>query len=187
VKIAKNLNLVIPIDLGDGVAYIHSTPISRLVYEQFYAVISKTFTRIFTEGFGTITGSRVAYLILKDVSNETNEWQKVENGLINEIYRLSNVVMLKENGWVTLPLQTIINQKSLDENDIADIIGELVFFTCVSWVQKRSGIQETLTAINGLWGSLITSLDCMEYKNSLTILTEKENTGEMEKTSSPIY
>ena len=186
-NINRALNLVIPVELGDGVAYVHSTPISRVIYEQFYLVISKTFTRIFTEGFGTITGSRVAYLILKDVASETNQWSQVENGLINEILRLSNVVILKDSGWATLPLQTVVSQKLIDENDIADIIGELVFFTCVSWVQKRSGTQETLTAVNGLWGSSITSLDCTEYKNSLQTLTKEENTGEMENTSSPIY
>ena len=72
-KINRALNLVIPVELESGTVYIHSTPISREVFEEFYLVISKTFTRIFTEGLGAIGGARIANLMLRDVAKETNQ------------------------------------------------------------------------------------------------------------------
>ena len=176
-KIAKNLNLVVPIGDEDNRMYVHSTPISRVVFEEYFLVISKTFTAIFSEGLGAITGSRIASLMLRQVAQEIGQWEKVQKGLLNEINRLTNVVMLGDNGWTSLPLQHLLDKKMLSEDDVFDIQGELIFFTCVHSVNKRNQIEEMMNASNGLWGSSVTSLTCTEYLTSLPTSTEVENTG----------
>jgi hypothetical protein len=184
VKIAKNLNLVVPIGDDGNRMFVHSSPISRLVFEEYFLVISKTFTAIFSEGLGAITGSRIANLMLRQVAQEMGVWDKVQKGLLNEINRLTNVVMLGDTGWTSLPLQHLLDNKMLSEDDIFDIQGELIFFTCVHSVNKKNQIEEMMNAANGLWGSSVTSLTCTEYLTSLPTLTEAENTGETATTSS---
>jgi len=186
-KINRALNLVIPIDSEKGQLFVHSTPISREIFEQYFLVISKTFAAIFSEGLGAIAGTRVAYLMLKQVSENMGVWNGtsgVKAGLVNEIIRLSNVMMPSTKGWKSIPLHTAIEKEIIDKETLAEIEGELVFFTSVSMMNKRNQIASIMDTVNGLWGSQITSLDSMEYMSSLTTLTEVENTGEMEITSS---
>lgn len=185
-RIKKSLNLVIPIDYEKGgKMYVHSTPISREIFEQYFLVISKTFANIFSQGLGAISGPRVAYLMLKQTSTDLGIWDGetgVFNGLVKEIVRLSNVVIPDKNGWKTIPLHTAITKNMLDEETIAEIEGELVFFTCVSKMNKPTQAEVIMETVNGLWGSLITSLDCMEFKNSLTTSNSEESIGETEST-----
>ena len=187
-QIKKSLNLVIPVDYEKGgKIYVHSTPITREVFEQYFLVISKTFANIFSQGLGAISGPRVAYLMLKQTSIDLGIWEGesgVFNGLVKEIIRLSNVVMPGKDGWKTLPLHTVIAKGLIDEETVAEIEGELIFFTCVSKMNKPAQAEIIMETVNGLWGSLITSLDCTAFKNSLATLNEVENTGEMENTLS---
>ena len=130
-KINRALNLVIPIDSEKGQLYVHSTPISREIFEQHFLVISKTFASIFSQGLGAICGSRIAYLMLKQTAEDMGIWNGVSGvkaGLVNEIIRLSNVVMPSSKGWKTIPLYTAIEKGNLDSETIAEIEGELIFF-----------------------------------------------------------
>jgi len=183
-KINRALNLVIPVGDEDNRIYVHSTPISRLVFEEHFLVISKTFTAIFAEGLGAVSGPRIANLMLRQVAQEMKQWEKIQKGLINEIVRLTNVIMLTDNGWTSIPFQSVLDKKLLDEDDISEIQGELIFFMCVSSVNKRNQIEDMMTAVSGLWGSQLTSLTSTEYLASLPTLTPTENIGEMENTSS---
>lgn len=183
-KINRALNLVIPIDGG---GYVHATPISREVFEQYFLVISKTFANIFSQGLGAIAGPRVAYLMLKKTAEDMGVWSGnngVANGLINEIVRLSNVVYPDENGWKTLPLHTAVMKEVIDEDTFREIEGELVFFTCVSMMNKRNQVEPIMETVNGLWGSQTSSLNFTEFQNSLMTLTEEGSSGEMETISS---
>jgi len=181
-KINRALNLVIPVELENGMAYVHSTPIAKVVFEEYYLVISKTFTRIFSEGLGAVGGARIAHLMLKEVAG--NDWDRVQKGLINEIYRLSNVMAIGKNGWQSLPLQTAVDKGIISDDDLSDILGELVFFMCVSSVNKKSQIEDMMSAVNGLWGSLTTQLDCTAFMSSLPTSTVEDSIGEMESISS---
>src|SRR5215831_13634119 len=109
VRISRSLNLVVPVDTEAGTIYVHSTPISRDVFERYYLVLSKTFAQIYQEGLAAIAGPRVGFLLLRDVAQNTrgtngapNAWEGtdgVANGLINEIRRLTNVIMPGPAGW----------------------------------------------------------------------------------------
>lgn len=181
-QIKSNLNLVIPVDYDKGgQIFVHSTPISREVFENYFLVISKTFADIFSQGLGAISGPRVAYLMLKHTAKNIGVWDGpagVKSGLINEIIRLTNVHLPDEKGWKTIPLQVAVSRGIIDEETMAEIEGELVFFTCVSKMNKKNQAKDIMETVNGLWGSLITSLDCMEYKTFLQTSTEAESTGE---------
>lgn len=184
-RINKALNLIIPITSENGeTMYVHSTPISRDVFEQFYLVIAKSFANIFSQGLGAIAGPRIAYLMLKKTSEDLGEWDLVERGFINEIIRLSNVAFVGDNGWETLPLNTALEHKKIDKETFDDIEGELVFFTLVSLMNKKNQIQAIMDTVNGLWGSKVKSLDFTEFTNSLQTSTTEESIGVTESTSS---
>ena len=140
-KLNKALNLVIPVETDNGIIYVHSTPISRAIFEQYFLVISKTFSGIFSHGLGALAGPRIAYLMLKQTAQELGMWegqQGVEKGLINEIIRLSNIVITGENGWETIPLDTAIKHGKIDSDTLSEVEGELVFFTCISCMNKAN-------------------------------------------------
>lgn len=186
-RIDKKLNLVIPVNYEKGGnIYIHSTPISRDVFEQYFLVISKTFSALYAHGLSAIAGPRISYLMLKKTAEDLGMWEGptgVKAGLLNEIFRLTNVSIPGKEGWKSLPLYTVIAKEMLDEDTIAEIEGQLVFFTCISTMHKREDIPTFLEPI-GLWGSETTSLDATEFTTSLKTLTEAENIGETETTSS---
>jgi hypothetical protein len=183
-RISKTLNLVIPVETDGGVVYIHSTPVSRDVFEQFFLVISKTFAGIFSQGLGALGGPRIAYLMLKKTAKDLGEWETVEKGFIEEIIRLSNVAFVGDSGWETLPLKTALLHNKIDKETFDDIEGELVFFTLVSLMNKKNQIEAIMDTVNGLWGSQLESLSFTEYTTSLQTSTTDESIGETESISS---
>ena len=180
--IKKSLNLVIPIDREEGgQIFVHSTPISREIFENYFLVISKTYADIIDHRLGVLSGPRVAYLMLRQISKDMGVWDGesgVYAGLVNEIVRLSNVLIPGSNGWKTVPLHTAIMQQLIDEDTISQIQGELIFFMCVSKVSRADQAKTIMEAAAALLGLQITSLDCTEYKTSLPTLTEIESSGE---------
>jgi len=187
-RINKALNIVIPVEYEKGgQIFVHSTPISREIFEQYFLVISKTFASIFSQGLGAVAGPRVAYLMLKQTAEDMGVWMGdtgVKNGLVNEIIRLTNVLVPGKKGWQSLPFYTAIEKEILDVDTVAEIEGELIFFTCVSMMNKKNQVEGIMETVGGLWGSQITSLNFMEFTASLKTSTEVENTGEMATTSS---
>lgn len=187
-RINKALNLVIPIEWEKcGQIFVHSTPISRDIFEQYFLVISKTFAAIFSQGLGAIAGPRIAYLMLKKTAEDMGVWagpSGVGVGFMAEVIRLSNVMIPDKKGWKSIPLQSAIDKEIIDPETVAEIEGELVFFTCVSMMNKKAQVEPIMETVNGLWGSQITSLNSTEFTNSLRTSTEEENTGETAITSS---
>jgi hypothetical protein len=183
-KINRALNLVMPIDTDTGKVFVHSVPISREVFETYFLVMSKVFAAIFSQGLGAVSGPRIAYLMLQQIATEMGQWEDVKKGLINEIVRLSNVAYLTDKGWQSLPLYTALQQGILSEDDRHDIEGELIFFTLVASMNKRGQILAIMTAVNGLWGSDVSSLDFTAFKNSLPTSTPDDNSGETPTISS---
>jgi len=185
-KIDKRLNLVVQVETGEGVIYVHSTPVSREVFEQYFLVISKTFAAIISEGLSFISGPRVAALMLKKIATEAGVWEGrdgVSNGLMAEIRRLSNVVIPSETGWRTVPLQDAIDKKLLDEADVAEVEGLITFFICASAMSRKNEIRSVLERM-ALWGSSITSLNSTEFAASLPTSTPEETSALPENTSS---
>src|SRR6266566_2751167 len=72
-QISRNLNLIAPLDTERGTVYIHSTPISRAIFEKYYKVLSKTYSALYTDGYAhaAISGPRIAAMLLKDTALAT--------------------------------------------------------------------------------------------------------------------
>lgn len=189
-KINRAMNLVVPVETELGTAYIHSTPISKEIYKEHFFILSKTFAMIFSEGLGVVSGPRIAYLMLEKIATDmkiapdTNAWEGahgVRNTLVSEIIRLSNFVYPVEGkGWETKPLDVALDGGIVD---LDEVIGELVFFTCVSAINKSDQARGLMEAVAGLWNSATTSLSLMAWIDSLATSKPPASSGETVNTS----
>lgn len=186
-RIDKRLNLVVPIEGDSGTTYVHSTPISRETFEKYVFPISKTLSVLYGEGLTVFAGPRVAALMLKQVSQTAGMWEGdegVNNGLLTEIRRLSNVVLMGESGWETVPYQDAVSKGRLDADDIAEVEGQIVFFTCISCIHRKREIPLLLDGVAEVWSTQSTSLNVTEWANSLPISTADASSGAMATPSS---
>jgi len=185
-QISKALNLVIPVESESGMLYVHATPIQKETYREHFLVLSKTFAALFGEGLGVVAGPRIAYLLLEKVAKESGVWEGangVKNDLIRTIIHGANVaVPIDGKGRELLPLYTALEKGFLERDDV---LGELVFFTCVCAINKPMQANVTMTAATGLWSSALTSSGATDWMASLPTLTDDESTGATATTSSP--
>ncbi|HDQ6569781.1 TPA: hypothetical protein QBF19_003155 [Escherichia coli Ou:H7] len=184
-KIARNLNLIIPVRTEKGNGWIHATPISKEVFKEHFFILSKTFSAIFSEGLGVVAGPRVAFLMLERISRESGIWDDdkgVRNTLVNEIIRLANLVYPVEGkGYDTIPLDMALEREIVELDDVA---GELVFFTCVSSINSPEQAKGTMDVVNGIWSTQCSSLNLTEWIASLPTLKSAASSGATANTSS---
>jgi hypothetical protein len=174
------MNLVIPIDDGGTTLYVHSMPISREVFERYFLPISRAFNMIYTQGLGTAAGPRVAALTLKQVSIELGLWDGdagVQNGLMNEIKRLANVVSLTPNGWQSVPYEQAIKENMLSDDIASEVENIIVFFTVASWMHLKAELPTILKVVCGLWNARVESSNSTEFASSLPTSTKDESSG----------
>lgn len=179
-RINRKLNLVIPVDTDNGTIYVHSTPISREVFEKYFLVISKTFAMIYRQGLEVVAGPRVAAMLLKTVATDLGVWEGVEgveNGLVAEMRRLTNIVIPKDGkGWDTMGLQDAIDRDLLDEDDVSEVEGAVTFFTCASSMHRKTELPAILAGMTSLWDAQTTSSSFTEYRDFLATSTEAKPT-----------
>ena len=139
------------------------------------------YVRMNTGGHGIVGGTRIAHLMLRRVAEERGEWDTptgVRMGLLAEIHRLTNVLVVGKNGWEMLPL-TDAARTHLSREEFASIEGRIVFFT-LGWygfhLEMRRAIMETAISMSG---ARIESLTCTELMRSLQTSTNAENSGAM--------
>ncbi|OZU57549.1 hypothetical protein [Salmonella enterica] len=184
-KIARNLNLIIPVQTEKGNAWIHATPINKEVFKEHFFILSKTFSAIFSEGLGVVAGPRIAYLMLERISRDSNIWEGdkgVRNTLVNEVIRLANLVYPVEGkGYDTIPLDMALEREIIDLDEVA---GELVFFTCVSSINSPEQAKGTMDVVNGIWSTQCSSLNLTEWIASLPTLKPAASSGATANTSS---
>ena len=177
---------------GNGLVHIHSTSISRSVFEQFYLELGKVFSQCFdsiNQAHLALSAPQLAYPALKSIAQKAGNWDGaggVKFGLINEIIRLTNVLVSTENGWETIPFDVAVKREILNEDEEAETLSSLVFFTAISKVAPKDLKNSFLEMAGALRSWELTSLDCMEYQSGLPILTKKGNTGKKVKESSLI-
>lgn len=186
-NVDRKLNLVVPIERPEGMIYIHAAPISREVFDRHFLVIAKTSADIFNQGLAFTTGPMVAALMLKKHAEKLGVWDGddgVKVGLMSEIRRLANVIAPSGSGYAALPLDVALAQNQIEEDEIAEIEGELVFFTSESCLRKRAQLPMFLAAMHRLSGTSSTSLSATEFAGSLQISTTEGSTGKKAKASS---
>ena len=175
VSINRRLNLVIPVSTDSGTAFLHSQPISRETFERYWKVLARTHAAFFSQGLGIVSGPSVAVLMLKDVAEEMGVWggsDGVQNGLLNEMRRLTNLIV---PGQDPIPLANAAGKVS--DEDLRDAEGALVFFTCVSAVNKRNQVQGMIEAAGRLWDFRPELSTATELAGSLRISTEAASSG----------
>lgn len=189
-RIDRRLFLVQEIPTETGKVFVHSAPLSRDVWENYFLVLSKTFAAIMSEGLTVVSGPAIAKMLLKRVAVLSGVWEGdegVERGLLAEIRRLTNVVIPTGNGWETLPYEQVLARQLIDEDDIEAAEGALVFFICVSAVLRgRVNNERKMMLLNGLghmWDAQSSSLDVTALAASLQTSMPAESSGEMHQQS----
>lgn len=192
-KIDRNLNIVMPIQTEkNGIVYIHSTSVDRSVFEQFYLELGKVFSECFdsiNQAHLALSAPQLAYPALKSIAKKAGNWDGsggVKMGLVNEIIRLTNIAFAGENGWETLPFDLAVKNQLLNEDEEAEALSSLIFFTAISKVAPRSLKSSFLEMAGAFRNWEIISLDITAYMNGLPTLTKKEFTGKKTKASSVI-
>ncbi|EHP0982503.1 hypothetical protein KNZ45_002579 [Escherichia coli] len=184
-KIARNLNLIIPVRTEKGNGWIHATPISKEVFKEHFFILSKTFSAIFSEGLGVVAGPRIAFLMLERISRDSNIWEGDKGGrntLVNEVIRLANLVYPVEGkGYDTIPLDMALEREIIDLDEVA---GELIFFTCVSSINSPEQAKGTMDVVNGVWSTQCSLLNLTEWIASLPTLKSAASSGATANTSS---
>ena len=161
---------------GNGTAiHFHSMPLMRETVKQYHLVLSKVFSQIYQEGLSIIAGPRVAGMMLETVAKETGRghgaswWDGqdgVQNGLINEIKRLTNVIVMQDGRWVTLQVPTALQQKLITNDDWYEVEGEIVFFMLASAMHSRTELPGILIGMTEVWGGQTSSLNCTDFAAS---------------------
>jgi hypothetical protein len=175
---------------SNGIVHIHSTSISRSVFEQFYLELGKVFSQCFdsiNQAHLALSAPQLAYPALKSIAQKAGNWDGaggVKFGLVNEIIRLTNVIVSTENGWETMPFDVAVKQDVLNEDEEAEAISSLIFFTAISKVAPKDLKNSFLEMAGALRNWELTFSECTEYMSGLPILTKKESTGKKVKESS---
>jgi hypothetical protein len=183
----RNLSLVVPVERVDGtLLYVHSMPLSQEVFQRYFMVISKTFSQLYQENMALLGGPRVAAMMLRDVAQNTlrpdgsADWWSgkdgVENGLMNEVRRLTNVVVNDGSGWVPMPYMDALSRKLIDDEDVSEIEGALVFFMVNFAMHRRQARGPLLRSAAGLFQLQITSSSLSDFRSSLTTSTSDDDT-----------
>jgi hypothetical protein len=175
--INKQLNLVLSLPRGNTFIYVYSTPISKEVFDANFLIISKTFTELYTQGLGLSAAPRIAAKMMRKIALEDNIWdgpEGVQNVLMQEIFRLTNVFLPGERGWESIPLHTAIVQKQIDDDEMEEVENSIVYFIVAYVMHRRQDREQIINATLKLWGGQLTSLNFTEYRSSLTTSTTDE-------------
>lgn len=185
-KIAKDLNLVVPVDSAEGEVYFHSTPILRETFQRYHFVICKAFSRLIENGL-QLTGAKIAAMTLEEVAVELGKWEGdagVKAGLMEEIARLTSAIVLTESGWQSLPVEVAIKRGLVEDEDWQEAKQRIVFFTLIC-AMTRAGVRNDLLEIMAdSWQTQTVSSNSTEFAASLPILTETETSSQEGKQSS---
>ena len=198
VTINRRLNLVIPLDRGDGSKlYIHSTPIRPETFDFYHMVLAKTFSAFAHNGLDPMSGPSVAAMILRDVAKTTMRspgvnWFDGDDGiggnagLMAEIRRLSSVITYDgDKGWATVPLQIALDKGMILDDEKDEVVNILAFFTVASLVAPRLDRPRLVNGMARIYELDTTHLNSTEYANSLKILMQEELSGRKNQASSP--
>jgi hypothetical protein len=170
-QITDSLNLAL--SFGDGMVAYH-IPVDRSIYELHYAVINATKAALSRKGIHYQMGSgpRIANLVLKDEglkdAAERNSFDPKGNpvdertpALLEEIKRLTTVLVPSASGYETLPVDVAVSQGKMDAEDWSELEASIVFFTCHVMPAKKANrasiAAATASVLNGLIASSATT------------------------------
>lgn len=180
-EISKDLNLVVPIERDDITLYAYSRPISRVVFENYHAVLSKAFSELTDGGINVVAGVATASLAIRDAAKAKGIWDGdagVEKGLFAEIRRTTMIYGPTDNGWHDMLIDDAVKRGLIDEDEAREAESAILFFTLISRMFKKSMRKMVVTGMMQMAGCATTSLGFTEWHDSLEILTEAETSAE---------
>jgi hypothetical protein len=181
ITINRKLNLVLPIELDEHrKIYFHSMPISIEVFDANFWLLTQTLASLYAHGIGPSMSPRIALRALRDCAKQMDETTDISVDFLNEIYRLTTVIMPNTNGggWITLPYYEVKNKKLVDEQILVEVENAIVYFIVASALHLRSELEMAFQGLVGIWKAETTSLNPTEYMRSLPTLTQTVSTGE---------
>jgi len=179
-KINKQLNLVATMRRDDGsIMHVHSQPISSDLFDAHMDVLEDTYAHYMSpqnrDRMGL--GARRAHKRLLAIANNLGKSDEVERGLMPEIRRLTNIALFSGNKWEETGYQDLLDRNVLDQQEIDEINGRLVFFMAASHLFPRDRLEPLMNGAMAMWGAQTTSLPFMEYLNSLQTSTAGASSG----------
>jgi hypothetical protein len=181
-KIDAALNFVIPCFHDeadkDPYAYVHCRPISAAAFDMSYRLLIRTFNTMMDEG---PVASRFADKFLRDAATALagpgGDGAALSAPLLNEIGRLSTVILSTPQGWQTVPLQQASDAKMLDEGDVEAAVNSALFFSCVWHISPKKNRAGFLQTGNALWSAVTSPLQPTEWIASLPTSTATASSG----------
>lgn len=182
-KIDRNLNLVIPVEVEPEVrddkgevtrparhVHVHASPVSVDVFEENAWLFARALNEALSAG--PQMAPRIAASTLRKVAREAFGRDETESAaLFAEIRRLAMVVAPTESGYQPVPFDEAVSRGTLDRED-AGYVENLVTFFTLSWRVLSKIDRRTMTL--GLvvrWGGSSTSLNSTDFARSLTTST----------------
>jgi len=172
-----------PVMITPVMCYVHSTPIGLDVAERYCIILAQVFAGIFNLGLGAAAGPGVAMKMLKKYAVRAGEWDDVSSGLVEEIRRLTSVVVPTPEGWRPVPLQVAVDTRRLDPEDRAEVENAIVFFICVCATLDRAQRRAMMQAACSLWSAQTSSSSATEFAASLPTSTGTASSGATAQTS----
>jgi hypothetical protein len=183
--IDRKLNLVIPKARPDGsTVYIYSMPITSQTYDQYWMVMSKALNSIYANGVA-IMAPRIAHKALHDAAasmgrdedSRRESVERVQQGLVNEMHRMTTIAVVGPSGWEQLPFQDALNKKALTATEADEVEGAITFFTLVSCLHLQSDAEALIDGAMEIWHAQTTFLSFTEYLASLPTSTKDDSSG----------
>jgi len=172
----------VPFQSASGRIHVYSLPISRDTFDDYHEELAAVFNRC----FGTspqdlaLTGPSVAFSALKKAAKALRTWDTpsgVENGLVNELIRLTSVAVASPSGRQILPMATAQERGVIDDVDSREILNQLVFFSAASTAGPPQLFEELMPVMEESRDWVRTSLSASAYLDSLKPSTQ-ETTSE---------
>ncbi len=181
-RITKDLRLAFPLESEkNGTIHVYTQPIKRDTFELYFAELGAAFNACFRDGDPqhlALAGPRTAYAALKKAARADGTWDTpdgVENGLINEMKRLTTIAYATPEGWKQVPMATAQAHDILTEEDVFDILNPLVFFTAACKVGPPKLMGELLDVVAKSRGWETGFSTCTAYVDSLKPLKPDES------------
>jgi len=182
-KIDKRLNIVLEVQRDNEPSiYVHSVPIGKEVYEANYRLITKTAVEMYGDGLAPGACARVCSMAMRataktmDANGSGDAFRRSAESLLQEVWRLTNVLMPGLRGWETVPFHEVMQNNTLDEEQLMEVQNILAYFTVASWFHRESERKDIYEILKN-YGVQIVSLNVTEYSSSLPISTRPVTTG----------
>jgi len=155
-------------------------PISVEVFDANFWLLTQTLASLYAHGIGPSMSPRIALRALRDAAKQLDDTTDISVNFVNEIYRLTNVIMPGTNGggWVNLPYYEVKSKKLVDDQVLVEVENAIVYFIVASALHLRSELEMAYQGLISIWKAETTLLNVTDYMHSLPILTQTVNTGE---------